>query len=251
MTIDLLWQAFSTSQKPAIYHKDDAAFIASLVDLTLLDYHASSDQITALCEKASRYNVAALCVYPQHLTYCNKQLPSFKKATVVNFPSGEQDIKDVLMDIDRCIVEFQADEIDYVFPYQTYLNGNTNNALQHYQQALTHCKQQQVTFKVIMETGAFESLQTLYELSCTLLEFPCDFLKTSTGKIATGATPAAAFCLLTAIANRQSPCGIKISGGIKTPEQAQIYIDMATQILKKLPDNHGFRIGASSLLDAL
>lgn len=250
MNIEEQWQAFATTHMPLAFKKDDAQKIASLIDLTLLDLHASTDQILALIDNAQRYQVAAVCVYPCHLTHLKAQGLPFKKATVVNFPEGEQPSIEVLKDIDWSVT-LGADEIDYVFPYQTYLNGNEAKALAHFHHALAHCHQHQLTFKVIIETGAFKSTERLYKLCCQLLDSPCNFLKTSTGKIAEGATPLAVFCLLTAILNNQSQCGVKISGGVRTPEQAKLYVDMATRLLNKRPDKSWLRLGASTLLDTL
>jgi deoxyribose-phosphate aldolase len=71
-------------------------------------------------------------------------------------------------------------------------------------------------------------------------------LKTSTGKIATGATPEAARVLLAAGG------GFKVSGGVRNIADARIYLSLADEIRGvgwARPDN--FRIGASGLLDVL
>lgn len=250
MNIEQQWQVYDENLQPAIYTQENAQYIAALVDLTLLDEQATASQLQALSQKAFEHQVAAVCVYPQHLPYFISPSP-FKRATVVNFPQGNNSVKTVLTTIDSCISNFFAEEIDYVFPYQQYLEGNHNQAIDHYQQIVKHCQQHRVTLKVILETGAFSSAQALYDLSYRLLDNPCDFLKTSTGKIATGATPLAAFCLMKAIAAKQCNTGIKISGGVKTPQQAQFYINMAAELLNKKADSSWFRLGASSLLDSL
>jgi deoxyribose-phosphate aldolase len=79
-----------------------------------------------------------------------------------------------------------------------------------------------------------------------------DFLKTSTGKTATGATPEAARLMLEAIAAhpRGARVGFKASGGVRTVRDAAVYIDLVREGLggaALVPAR--FRIGASSLLD--
>jgi deoxyribose-phosphate aldolase len=161
-------------------------------------------------------------------------------------------LEQVLSDIDHLINHRLADEIDYVFPYDWYLQGQAQKALDHCRQAYSMVKEGNLVFKVILETGALPSAKVIFQLSQELINIGCDFLKTSTGKLSQGATPLAAYCMLSAIRQEQgSRCGIKISGGVKEPEQAYLYMTMAHDILEREVDNTWFRIGASSLLDNL
>ena len=79
-----------------------------------------------------------------------------------------------------------------------------------------------------------------------------DFLKTSTGKVATGATPEAAQVILEAIRASGRPTGFKVSGGVRTVADALGYVRLAEQVFGTdwvRPER--FRIGASGLMDAL
>jgi len=222
-----------------------------LIDLTLLDESASDDALASLLDKARQHKVAAVCVYPQHLHYFPVS-ESYQRATVVNFPEGTQGLNTVLHDIGQIISSQQTDEIDYVFPWQSWLNGQQKEALQHCREACDLSHQGNMVFKVIMETGALPSADHIYQLSQELIQLGCDFLKTSTGKTGSGASPLAAFSMLQAIRQENtSHCGIKLSGGIKKPEQAFLYMDMARELLQREPDKSWFRLGASSLLDEL
>lgn len=237
------WQE---SQQPAFDPSTDD--LVSLLDLTLLDKSASAEEINALSAKAQQHHVASVCVFPQHL----KLLPTnLCRTTVVNFPTGNEPLKQVLQAIKNSIHDDAVDEVDYVFPYQAYLEGDRSSALDHCKNAYYLCKEHGITFKVILETGAFPTLEALYEVSLAILNQGCDFLKTSTGKIPVGATVPAAFSMLSALRDTQSVCGIKISGGIKTKEQSLEYIRLAEYMLSKHVDKHWFRLGGSSLLDDL
>ncbi|CDZ79180.1 Deoxyribose-phosphate aldolase [Legionella massiliensis] len=222
----------------------------SLIDLTLLDETASDEALSALNEKGNRYQVAAVCVLPQH-TRAITLSHELKLATVINFPEGNQSDQQVLSAIDAALTDNKIDEIDYVFPYYDYLDGEQSFALAQCQQVLERCQQQKLSLKVILETGALPSLEIIYQLSRELIDYGCHFLKTSTGKVAQGATPAAAFVMLKAIKDSQTNCGLKVSGGIRKPEQAFGYMALAQQILGRTVDKSWFRIGASSLLDEL
>ena len=79
-----------------------------------------------------------------------------------------------------------------------------------------------------------------------------DFIKTSTGKTPVSATPAAARIMLGAIKSTGRPVGFKASGGIRTLADAEVYLDLADEIMGEnwaCPET--FRFGASGLLDAL
>ncbi|KTD17078.1 deoxyribose-phosphate aldolase [Legionella jordanis] len=222
----------------------------SVMDLTLLEEQASRTEIQALCEKANFSQVAAICIFPHHLSFLNATNP-VKVATVINFPGGNSEIQEVFTSLDEVLNQAKIDEIDYVFPYQAYLEGHQQLALSHCLQVYKYCQQQQLTLKVILETGAWPNLESLHLVCAKLIEQGCDFLKTSTGKTGKGATPSAAFAILKAIKESNSNCGFKVSGGIRQPEQAFTYMRMAEWVIGRTLDKSWFRIGASSLLDKL
>lgn len=237
--------------------KDDTApsyalapTIASLIDLTLLDINASASDIHDLVIKAKKYGVAAVCVFPEHLKYIASEI-TIKRSTVVNFPGGEQPLPQVLNQLKNIITTHQVDEIDYVFPYQTYLSGHKAEAMGHSREIIQLCKQHHLLVKVILETGALPSSEIIYEMSSDIIKSGCDFLKTSTGKIPQGATLPAVSAILKAILDSQSNCGLKVSGGVKTVEQALAYMKLAEEVLNRPVDKTWFRIGASSLLEKL
>ena len=222
--------------------------LSALIDYTCLKIDASIEDIESLAAKAVEHHVAAVCIYPQHLDIIPKTLPILR-ATVVNFPTGEEPLAQVLESIERIKSQHQVNEIDYVFPYQTYLSGNEAIALSHCETVSSLCKQHHLTFKVILETGAFSSLDMIHDLSIKIIQRGCDFLKTSTGKISQGASIPVAFAMLLAIQETHTTCGIKLSGGIKTIEQAIAYVQLAQFMLNKTPDSSWLRLGTSSLLE--
>lgn len=218
------------------------------IDLTLLDRAASQEALANLHSLAAVNPVAAICLYPEHLKFFKDLPASIQLATVINFPLGTQDISTNFREIDYAVAE-GATEIDYVFPYQAYLaNENKFSLIRDCQELLVYAKKQNLIFKVIMETGAFPDMERIYALSRDLIGIGCDFLKTSTGKINQGASLSAACAMLSAIKDTHTNCGLKVSGGIKTPFNAKQYASLAQSIIKKPIDPSWFRIGASSLL---
>lgn len=230
--------------------ESNKAALLSCLDLTLLDANASNDNITAMYKNAVKHSVAALCILSNQLSQLPKTNTSLTLATVINFPEGNSDINACLDEINQAYT-LGAHEIDYVFPYKTYLSGTPKLALEHSAKVIQACKENRLRIKIILETGAFPTASNVYALSKELIFLGCDFLKTSTGKIPEGASLSAAFAMLSAIKDTQSHCGIKISGGVKTLEQANKYAELAQLILNKPIHSSWFRIGASSLLEAL
>ena len=218
----------------------------SLLDLTCLE-DTTDDAIADLSVKAKKYETAAVCVYPEKLCAID---PTYKgkRATVVNFPTGDLDAIKVVKHIETIAQRCSVEEIDYVFPYQAYLEGAVSASLLHVKEVRDVCLEYQLNLKVIMETGCFASIQDIYEASQRLLDLGCPFLKTSTGKVPAGATNEAVFAISSAIASGGFSAGIKCSGGVRTAEIAERYILIAETVLKCKVDADWFRIGSSSLL---
>jgi deoxyribose-phosphate aldolase len=233
-----------------VHNSSLVSMIAPLIDLTLLDINASANDIQALAIKAQAYDVAAVCIFPDQLDFIPSEI-ELKRATVVNFPGGDEPLSQVLSQIENIIATQKVDEIDYVFPYQAYLSGHKAEAIEHSHEVIQRCKQHHLIVKVILETGAIPSTEMIYEMSSNIIKSGSDFIKTSTGKIPQGATLPAAFAMLKAILDSQSHCGLKVSGGVKTIEQALSYMKLAEETLNRPVDKTWFRIGASSLLEKL
>lgn len=224
----------------------------SLLDLTSLNEEDTETSIEALCQKAygPLGEVAAVCIYPQFISAARESLrthPTIKIATVANFPSGTLPLEHVLTEIKTALTA-GANEIDVVMPYPAYLAGDTNVLAPF----VTACKQAcgDYVLKVILESGAFNNQQQLADASRTAIVAGADFIKTSTGKIAEGATPAAAETMLNVIRELHPthPAGFKAAGGIRTPEQANTYVQLAAKIMgKHWISPATFRIGTSRL----
>ena len=107
------------------------------------------------------------------------------------------------------------------------------------------------TLKLILESGDLATPARIHQASLIGLDAGVDFLKTSTGKTATGATPEAARVMLQAISNhpRGAAVGFKASGGIRKVADAAVYIALVREILGDAAVTpQRLRFGASGLL---
>jgi deoxyribose-phosphate aldolase len=110
----------------------------------------------------------------------------------------------------------------------------------------------QAHLKVILETGELGDEEMVTSAARLAIDNGADFIKTSTGKTAVSATPLAARWMLEVIAAADRPVGFKPSGGIRTVEEAMIYLDLADEIMgSNWSSPETFRFGASGLLDSV
>ena len=112
--------------------------------------------------------------------------------------------------------------------------------------------------KVIIETGELQDDDAIRRASRLAMEEGADFIKTSTGKVATNATPHVSRVMLEEIAARREarpeakPVGFKPAGGIKTTADAAAYLALADSILGEgWAQRDSFRFGASGVLNDL
>lgn len=226
--------------------------LISLIDLTSLNAEDTPLVIDELCQKAQSPfgNAAAVCVYPQFVKQARQKLPQeIFVASVVNFPDGDAPLSQVVSDIKKT-VQAGADEVDVVLPYKLLKQGQNAAVIEFIQ--TTRETYHNKTLKIILETGALTQ-ELIYAASEFCIAADVDFIKTSTGKIATGATPESVSTILRAIHNNKSKkTGIKISGGVRSLEDALDYAALVQKILgEEWLQAKTFRIGASKLFDII
>ncbi len=236
---------------------DIASLVLSMLDLTSLNDDDNAETIERLSRRAASSvgHPAALCVLPRLVSQARTELARqglqdrVQVATVVNFPSGEEPADAVVEQV-RSALTSGADEIDLVFPYRALIKGDERSGYH----LLSRCRQacSGHLLKVILETGELKSPDLVRSASEIALAAGADFIKTSTGKVAVNATPEAAATMMEAIRDSGRPTGFKAAGGIRTVEEAAVYLDLARDILGEQwlrPER--FRFGASGLLNDL
>lgn len=225
--------------------------LIGFIDLTDLSEPCTEEAVAALCTKAigPMGPPAALCLWPQFVGQVQRQIGNaLPVATVINFPQGGDDIERVLEDVNEALGD-GADEIDLVFPYRAFMAGEIDLATDLVAATKERCESR--VLKVILETGAWSDTKALHQAAICALDAGADFLKTSTGKIAVGATEDAARLLLETIRDHGNHAGFKASGGVRTFAQAKRYHDLFEEICGVPASKARFRIGASALFDVL
>jgi len=232
--------------------RDLARCLLPLLDLTSLN-NARDDDVAALCAKAAtpRGKVAAVCSWPGFAAEMAKRLAGsgIGIAVVIDFPEGAAPAEAAAAEARQAVAD-GATELDLVMPYRAWLAGERDAAKA--QIAAVKSAAGAAVLKVILETGAFPGPAEMAEAARDAIAAGADLLKTSTGKIAVGATPEAAEALLGVIRDAGGGIGFKAAGGIRSLEDAAAYLKIAERHLGAdwVTPAH-FRIGASKLLDAV
>jgi deoxyribose-phosphate aldolase len=231
--------------------------LLSLMDLTSLNESDDEATIVKLARLAhtAAGQVAALCTWRRLVPAARASLrgSGIPVAAVANFPAGAADIDAAAADTAAAIAA-GADEVDVVFPYRAFLAGDPDTGLKLVRACRAACGDRAL-LKVILETGQLGAPERIRSAAGIAIEGGAHFLKTSTGKTEPGATIEAASAQLAAIADagsRGARVGFKVSGGIRSIEQAHTYLQLyedrfGTDSAK--PEN--FRIGASALINEL
>jgi deoxyribose-phosphate aldolase len=236
----------------------------SMVDLTTLEGADTPGKVRHLCAKAvcpaptmpEIPSVAAVCVYPSLVTTAKEALVGtgvHTASVATGFPAGQISLEAKLKDTEDAVAA-GADEIDMVISRDAFLAGDDARVMQEIAKVKDVCGDAHL--KVILETAELGSYDHVRHASMIAMEAGADFIKTSTGKAASGATPGVCLVMLEAIrdyAERTGRAvGFKAAGGVSTSKAALHRLVLVKETLGDewlTPERT--RIGASSVLNDL
>lgn len=209
----------------------DTKKIYEHIDYTLLKPTATDKDIYNLCNEAIKNNCASVCIpskfvgsvkemYEEDLTVC----------TVVGFPLGNSTLETKIAEA-KLAIEDGANEIDMVMDIGTFKGGN-HYFLKCEIEAIAEVMPKNAVLKVIIET-CYLTNEEIAIATKIIDESLADYVKTSTGFGTRGASFEDIEIMK---ANIHNGTKIKASGGIRTAEDMERYIEMGCD-----------RIGASVL----
>ena len=201
-------------------------------------------------------NVAAICVYPAMAEYVRKALkdPKFNIACCcAGFPAA-QTFPEIKVAETAMALKAGATEVDIVLSVGKFLEGRYEECFDEIAEIKAVCKEHHL--KVILETGLLKSAENIWKASILSMAAGCDFIKTSTGKIAVNATPEATFIMCNAIKVWREKTGVKMgykpAGGVSTTAEAVQHFTLVKEVLgEEWLNNESFRFGASRLANNL
>lgn len=240
---------------------DVLRFLLSTIELTSLKVTDNEDSILQMVERVNSFvndnpalpHPAGICVYPRFVNIVSNSLEveEMEISTVCGgFPSSQTfpELKTVETAL---AVKDGATEIDAVLPVGFFLAEDYDTIYNEIDEIKLACGQD-VPLKIILETGALQTAVNVKKAAILAIYSGADYIKTSTGKIEPGATPAAVYTMCQTIReyyeHTGTAIGIKVAGGVRTTEDALKYYTLVKEVLgEEWLNNRLFRIGASAL----
>ena len=208
---------------------------ASLIDHTLLKPEATRKEVMVLCNEAVRYGFHSVVVNPANVAFAAAEVRGtpVKACTVVGFPLGANLTVTKVTEAEAALRN-GAHELDAVLNIGALKSGDRVLVQTEMRSLAQLAHAQGALLKVILENALLSQEEKI--LACALaVEAGVDFVKTSTGFLASGAT-VADVALMRGVVGLN--IGVKAAGGIRTAAQ---FMDMV--------DAGANRIGASASVE--
>ena len=209
----------------------DTATILSHVDHTLLKPEATWEQIKTLCDEAMEFGCATVCIPPSFVKQAAAYVQgNLKICTVIGFPNGYNTTAAKIFET-KDAVENGASEIDMVINNGMVKDRQWDDIAREIAGIKAACLGRPL--KVIIETCLLSDMEKI-KLCQLAAKEEVAYVKTSTGFSTGGATREDV-----ALLRENLPASIKVkaSGGIRTLEDGQAYLDLGAD-----------RLGASALV---
>ena len=209
----------------------DTATILSHVDHTLLKPEATWEQIKTLCDEAMEFGCATVCIPPSFVKQAAAYVQgNLKICTVIGFPYGYNTTAAKIFET-KDAVENGASEIDMVINNGMVKDRQWDDIAHEIAGIKAACLGRPL--KVIIETCLLSDMEKI-KLCQLAAKEEVAYVKTSTGFSTGGATREDV-----ALLRENLPASVKVkaSGGIRTLEDGQAYLDLGAD-----------RLGASALV---
>ena len=194
---------------PANYTYSD---VAKMIDHSLLNPALTITELEEGCALARRYDVASVCILPYYLRLCAELLAgsTVQPSTTIGFPHGGHTTAVKLAEVAQALKD-GGTELDMVINISLARSGRWNDVSAEIKALTDATHAGGAKIKVIFE-NAYQTDEAKIRLCEICGEIGVDWVKTSTGYAATGATMADL-----ALMRRYSPpqVQVKAAGGIR------------------------------------
>ena len=194
--------------------------IEKLIDHTLLKSDASAEQVKKICAEARQYGFMSVCVNPARVELVHKELEGsgVKTCCVIGFPLGAT-LSSVKAFEAQEAIKLGAEEVDMVINIGAVKDGNWE-LVESDICAVVEAASGKALVKVIIETCLLTDEEKIKACECAM-RAKADFVKTSTGFSTAGATEHDVKLMRNVVGDSM---GVKASGGVRTPEDAEKFI---------------------------
>lgn len=240
-------------------------FLLGSVELTSLHTTDTEEEILAMTEKVNKFDsdypdlphVAAICVYPAftELVAQSLEIDGVEITNVCgNFPSSQSRMEVKISETQLAVAD-GATNVDIVLPVGKFLSGDYEGVSDDINELKQVCGEE-VPMKVILEVCDLGSLSNVKKAALLSMYAGADYVKTSTGKEKSGATPESVYVMCQAIKEYYDKTGIQIglkpAGGINSVRDALTYYTILKEVCgEKWLTNYWFRLGTSRLTNTL
>jgi deoxyribose-phosphate aldolase len=196
--------------------------LASVLDHAQLNPEATRAQIDQLCDEAARYRFACAVVNPVWASLAVNLLSGtgVPVGAVLGFPFGASLVSTLRQEA-ASLARLGVRELDMVIPIGLLKSGS-HHAVQHAIHTVAGVAHQHGTvLKVIFETSLLNMEEKLRAAEIAI-QAGADFIQTSTGFSARGAT-AADVAVLRGVAGAR--CGIKAAGGVASLDEVRALLE--------------------------
>lgn len=194
--------------------------LAKMIDHTLLKPDATLHDIEKLCAEAKEYGFCSVCVNPTWVRYAATLLAGsgVKVCTVVGFPLGATTTATKVAEAQEAVAN-GATEIDMVINVGLLKSGHLDD-VRHEIATIEHMVRRKALLKVIIETALLTDNEKV-AAALAVQGAGADYVKTSTGFAASGATVADVELLAKTVGPH---VGVKASGGVRDVAAARAMI---------------------------
>jgi deoxyribose-phosphate aldolase len=208
------------------------ARLAALFDHTILKPEATRTQVIRVAEEAAEHGFACAMVNPCWVSTAYEVLAGsgVPVGTVLGFPLGASLAVSKRAEAEE-LAKLGAHDLDMVLAVGLLKSGMHGAVLHDIRGVVEVAHGAGAIVKVILETSLL-TIEEKLRASELAIEAGADFLKTSTGFSASGAT-AEDIALMRGVAGTR--CGVKASGGVRTLAEARAMVEAGAN-----------RIGASA-----
>lgn len=201
--------------------------INQYIDHTILKPESTKDQVIQTCKEAIQYGFCSVCVTPWFIPLVVSQIhgTTVKAGAAIGFPLGCTTTEVKVFET-KDAIKNGAKEVDMVMNVGALKSGD-NNYVEKDIAAVVAAAKGKALVKVILETCLLTDEEIV--TACRLAQNAgADFIKTSTGFNAAGATVAHISLMRKTVGNSM---GVKASGGIRSYKDAVKMIEAgATRI---------------------
>jgi len=210
--------------------------LARMIDHTNLKTDATDADFKILCNEAKKYRFAMVAINQIQSPICAELLAQtdIKVGAAIAFPLGQTSIEAKVFETENALA-IGASEIDYVLHVGKVKMGDWDYIKREMEAVVTICRKHNVISKVIFENCYLTDDEKIKLCEISNMVKP-DFIKTSTGMAATGATLEDVALMRK---HADPDIQVKASGGVRT---ADMFLDMLRNGVTRVGSSSGVSI---------